>query len=169
LIGKAQMVIKKNVKIHDYSIINAYSQQGVVLHENVVLGEFCRIKCSGRMTKLGLGCEIGKNSSFGAFCYFGAVGGIRVGEDVIAGENIRFHAENHNYSDPHQLIKDQGVSHKGIRIGNNCWIGSGVVFLDGSEIGNGCVVGANAVITKKFADNVVIVGNPGKILKKRCE
>jgi acetyltransferase-like isoleucine patch superfamily enzyme len=59
------------------------------------------------------------------------------------------------------------VSHKGIKIGNNCWIGAGAVFLDGAVVGNGCVVGANAVVTKKFPDNSIIIGIPAKLYKRR--
>ena len=98
---------------------------------------------------------------------FGAAGGIEVGDDVVAGQFIRFHSENHNFNDLSKLIRDQGVSHKGIKIGNNCWIGAGAVFLDGAELGDGCVVGANAVITKKFPDNVVVVGIPAKVISHR--
>lgn len=100
---------------------------------------------------------------------FGAAGGIEIGDDVVAGQFIRFHSENHNYNDISKLIRNQGVSHKGIKVGNNCWIGAGVVFLDGAELGDGCVVGTNAVVTKNFPENSVIVGVPAKIIKKRGE
>ena len=66
-----------------------------------------------------------------------------------------------------RLIKDQGVSRKGISVGNNCWIGAGAVFLDGAKIGNGCVVAANAVVRGTFGDNCVIGGVPAKVLKQR--
>lgn len=79
----------------------------------------------------------------------------------------RFHAENHLYDNPDQPIYQQGVTHKGIEIGDNCWIGAGVVFLDGAKIGNGCVVAANAVVTKSFGDNLVIGGIPAKKLRDR--
>ena len=59
------------------------------------------------------------------------------------GQNIRFHSENHNYKDINIPIRMQGVTNKGIKIGNDCWIGAGVVFLDGVVVGNGCVIGAN--------------------------
>lgn len=49
-------------------------------------------------------------------------------------DSIRFHSEDHNYSDLNKPIRDQGD--KGIKIGNNCWIGAGAVFLDGAELGN---------------------------------
>lgn len=41
------------------------------------------------------------------------------------------------------------------------------MFLDGAELSDGCVVGANAVVTKKFPDNVVLAGIPAKIVKNR--
>ena len=97
----------------------------------------------------------------------GAAGGIEIGDDVVAGQFIRFYSENHNYNDLTKLIREQGVSHKGIKIGNKCWIGAGAVFLDGAELGDGCVVGANAVMTKKFPDNVVVAGIPEKVISHR--
>lgn len=116
---------------------------------------------------VGIGIKIGNDTSFGSDCYFGAAGGIEVGSNVVAGQYIRFHSENHNYDDLDVLIKDQGVSHKGIRVGSNCWIGAGAVFIDGAELCDGCVVAANAVITKKFPPNSVVGGVPAKIIKMR--
>ena len=85
----------------------------------------------------------------------------------VAGQFIRFHSENHNYENLNILIKDQGVNHKGIKIGDNCWIGSGVVFLDGASVASGCVIAANAVITKEFPENSIIGGVPAKIIGYR--
>ena len=42
-----------------------------------------------------------------------------------------------------------------------------MVFLDGAKLGDGCVVGANAVVTKKFPDNVVVTGIPAKVIGHR--
>lgn len=47
---------------------------------------------------------------------------------MIAGQNVRFHAENYNYISHEQLIREQGVNRQGITVGNNCWIGAGDVF-----------------------------------------
>lgn len=111
--------------------------------------------------------KIGNRSTFGSDCYFGAAGGIEIGDDVMAGQYIRFHSENHNFNDMTKLIREQGVTHKGIKIGNDCWIGAGAVFLDGSELGDGCVVAANAVVTRRFPENSVIGGVPAKVLYVR--
>ena len=167
LYEKRNMTIGKNVKIRNNVKIDALSTDGVVLGDNVVLGKASIIECTGSIRNLGKGIRIGEGSTFGNDCFFGAAGGISIGTNVIAGQYIRFHSENHNYSDLNKLIKDQGVSHKGIKVGNNCWIGSGAVFLDGAEIGDGCVVAANSVVTKQFPSNSIIGGVPAKIIKMR--
>ena len=74
-------------------------------------------------SKYGEGITIGNNSAFGKFTEFGAAGGIQIGSDVIAGSYISFHSENHVFQDPSRLIREQGVTSKGILIGNNVWIG----------------------------------------------
>ena len=75
-----------------------------------------------------------RNSSFSEYSLFGSAGGITIGDNVIAGQNVRFHAENHNYSDLNKLIVEQGVSRKGISVGHNCWIGAGAVFWMGPAL-----------------------------------
>lgn len=171
VLQKKKIFIGRKVKIHDGVYLDALtdSRGGIYIGDNVVIGRNTRIESTGSLASIGHGVRIGARTTFGSDCYFGAAGGIEIGEDVVAGQLIRFHSENHNYIDLTKLIKDQGVTHKGIKIGNNCWIGAGVVFLDGAKLGDGCVVGANAVVTKEFPDNSVIGGIPAKILKNRKE
>lgn len=166
---KGKVTIGHKVRLQDGVYIDALSDVlgGVFLGDYVVLGRNTRIECTGGLSHIGRGVWIGNRTTFGNDCLFGAAGGIEIGDDVVAGQFIRFHSENHNYSDLKKLIREQGVSHKGIKIGNNCWIGAGVVFLDGAELGDGCVVGANAVVTKKFLPNSIIAGIPAKMIKSR--
>lgn len=147
--------------------IDALSKEGIHFADNVKIGDYSQIIGTGSIKNMGIGLKVGKNSSFSEYSLFGSAGGITIGDNVIAGQNVRFHAENHNYSDLNKLIVEQGVSRKGISVGHNCWIGAGAVFLDGSSIGSGCVVGANAVVTKQFPDNVIIGGVPARILAYR--
>ncbi len=83
------------------------------------------------------------------------------------GQRINFHSENHHYENLNIPIRDQGISRQGIYIGNDCWIGSNVIFLDGSNLGSGCVVAAGAVVKGEIPSNSVIGGIPAKILKIR--
>ena len=55
---------------------------------------------------------------------------------------------------------------KPIKIGDNCWIGGHAVINPGVILGNNVVVASGAVVTKSFGDNVVIGGNPAKVLKE---
>lgn len=54
-----------------------------------------------------------------------------------------------------------------IIIGSDVWIGCNVTVLKGSYIPNGCVVAAGSIVTSKFTEeNVLIAGNPAKVVKK---
>lgn len=164
---KRYLSIGAKTKLHDGVFIDALSKEGVNIGDHVVIGRNTRIECTGSLEYVGKGVKIGSRTTFNNDCFFGAAGGIEIGEDVVAGQFVRFHSENHNFDDLSTLIKDQGVSHKGIKIGNNCWIGAGAVFLDGAELEDGCVVGANAVVTKHFPANSVIAGVPAKLIRTR--
>lgn len=166
-IEKKHLTIGQKVKLQDGVFVDALSRDGVLIGDGVVLGRNTRIECTGGLQSIGKGVKIGNRSTFGNDCMFGAAGGIEIGDDVVAGQFIRFHSENHNYNDLSKPIREQGVSHKGIRVGNNCWIGAGAVFLDGAELGDGCVVAANAVVTKCFENDCVLAGVPAKVIKKR--
>ena len=50
-------------------------------------------------------------------------------------------------------------------IGNNVWIGGSVTILPGVTIGNNVTVGAGAVVTRDVPDNVVVAGNPAKVIR----
>jgi maltose O-acetyltransferase len=53
-----------------------------------------------------------------------------------------------------------------ITIGDNCWIGGHAVINPGVTLGDNVVVASGAVVTKSFGDNVVIGGNPARVLKE---
>ena len=50
------------------------------------------------------------------------------------------------------------------RIGDNCFLGMNSIILPGTTIGNNCIVGAGSVVGGKYPDNVVIAGNPARVV-----
>jgi acetyltransferase-like isoleucine patch superfamily enzyme len=108
---------------------------------------------------------IGNNVGIGEFAYLGGAGGLDIGDDCIVGQYFSCHPENHCFNDPTQLIRLQGTTRQGIRIGRNCWIGSKVTILDGVTIGENCVIAAGAVVTKNMPPNSVIGGVPARVIK----
>lgn len=164
---KNKIKLGKNVIIEDYCILDGLSKEGITIGDNVKIGSYTSIKCSGSLKELGKGITIGNNCGIGDYCFFGAAGGITIGNNVIMGQNVRFHSENHNFNRVDIPIKDQGVNRKGITVGNDCWIGAGAVFLDGVTVGDGCVIGANTLVNKDIPPYSVAVGNPVRIIKNR--
>jgi len=59
------------------------------------------------------------------------------------------------------------VSKGDVIIGNDVWIGNGATILSGVEIGSGAVIGARAVVAKSVPPYAIVVGNPGRVVKKR--
>lgn len=53
-----------------------------------------------------------------------------------------------------------------IHIGNNCWLGTGVLVMPGITIGDNVIIGAGSVVTKDIPSNVIAVGNPCHILRE---
>lgn len=53
------------------------------------------------------------------------------------------------------------------KIGNDVLIGDSVVLTGKAEVGNHVIIGAGSVVTTPFPDNVVIAGNPAKIIKQK--
>ncbi len=56
---------------------------------------------------------------------------------------------------------------KRIHIGNDVWLGHGVLITNGSDIGNGVIAGAGSIITKPVPDYAVVVGVPARIIRYR--
>lgn len=63
-------------------------------------------------------------------------------------------------------IKRSGKS-RGIKIGNDVWIGRRALVLPGVTIGHGGVVGAQATVTKDVPPYAIVGGNPAKIIRYR--
>ncbi len=58
---------------------------------------------------------------------------------------------------------------KDVIIGNDVWIGYGATILSGVKIGDGAIIGAKAVVSKSVGPYSIVVGNPGKVIKKRFD
>lgn len=154
-----------NVTIENNVSIDGYAKNKLIFGNNVKIGSYSSVSCTSHFSKYGKSLIVGNNSAFGRFTEFGAAGGIEIGNDVIMGSYISFHSENHNFNDTSKLIREQGVTSKGIKIGNNVWVGAKVTFLDGCIVGNNSVVAAGAVVNGIYPDNSIIAGVPAKIIK----
>ncbi len=94
-------------------------------------------------------------------------GGLTIGDDCLISPNVTIIANNYNYQRLDVPIRQQGSQSRGVRIGNDVWIGSGVCILDGAQVGSGVIVAPNSVVSGKIPDNVIVQGNPAKVIFTR--
>src|SRR5699024_2200 len=94
-------------------------------------------------------------------------GDVRLGHSVRIGAHTSILAFNHTITDPDVAVFRQPISAQGIVIGDDVWIGSHVMILDGVTIGDRAVVAAGSVVTKDVPAGAIVAGNPAKVKKWR--
>lgn len=115
----------------------------------------------GGKIKVGHHCGISGSTIY-------AMDRIEIGNEVLIGGNCKiidndFHplqAEKRKNQQPEDIKKAP------IIIGDGCFIGANSILLKGTTLGKNCVVGAGSVVHGSFPDNVIIAGNPAKIIKE---
>jgi maltose O-acetyltransferase len=88
---------------------------------------------------------------------------IDIGADVQIGPNVQLLTPTHPI-DPDQR-RDKWEAGAPIAIGDNVWLGGGVIVCPGVTIGADTVVGAGSVVTKDLPARVVAVGNPARVIR----
>jgi acetyltransferase-like isoleucine patch superfamily enzyme len=128
-----------------------------------VIGSFTKIKATdgpltiGRNVEIATGCVITSYTS-----------GTEIGDDCLIGPNVSILGNNYRYDRLDIPIRlQEKVSPKGIRIGNDVWIGAGCVLLDGADIGAGSILAPNSVVSSQIPENSIVQGNPGKVIFTR--
>lgn len=108
---------------------------------------------------------IGADSSVNAFAT--VRGRVTIGRAVRIGGHTSILGFDHGLADIDQEMFRQPLTSAGVWIGDDVWIGSHVVVLDGVRIGSHAVVGAGSVVTKDVPDWAVVVGNPARVVRDR--
>ena len=112
----------------------------------------------GWQTHLGPGCFVNFNA------VFLDVARITIGADVQIGPNVQLLTATHPVEAEPRRAKWEAA--KPITIGDNVWLGGGVIVLAGVSIGDNTVVGAGAVVTRDLPANVIAVGNPARVVRE---
>jgi len=143
--------VGKDVKINDF--VNAY---GCSIGDNTKIGTFVEIQ---KGASIGTNCKI---STHTFICE-----GVTIKNGVFVGHNVSF--INDKY--PYAVNEDNTMKKEGdwklieTIIEDRVAIGTSSTILAGIHIGKNSIVGAGAVVTKDVPENVVVVGNPAKIIR----
>lgn len=112
----------------------------------------------------GFNIHVGKNFYANFNSIFLDICPITIGDNCMFGPNAQLYTATHPL---HPVKRNSGLEYgKPITLGDNVWLGGGVVITPGVTLGDNVVVAAGAVVTKSFPDNCVIGGNPARIIKE---
>jgi acetyltransferase-like isoleucine patch superfamily enzyme len=128
---------------------------GTVVHRGAMLLPY------GGFIRLGKRCRVNPYSVL-----YGH-GGLTVGDHVRIATHCVIVPANHGIALDGGLIADQPLTRRGVRIGNDVWLGAGVRVLDGAVIGEGCVVAAGAVVRGELEPYGIYAGVPARLVRKR--
>lgn len=112
----------------------------------------------------GYSVTVGDNFFANYGCTFIDVAPITFGDNCLLGPNCQIYTVDHAFDVEE---RNNGVEIPGpVTIGDNLWAGGSVVITPNVTLGNNVIIAAGAVVTKSFGDNVLIGGNPARIIKK---
>ena len=127
------------------------------------IGKNCKIQNkvyvgNGQNVRIGNNCEINENVKLRH---------VTIQDDVLIAPGASIIGINHNYEDPHKLIREQGDKIEEVTVESDVWIGTNAIILPGVKIGKGCVISAGAVVTKDCEPYGIFGGIPARLIKKR--
>lgn len=138
----------EKAKIHE----SAFIAEGAVVLGNITVGEESSIWYHTTVRAEGESITIGKRSNIqdNAVVHVDAGFPVHIGDNVTIGHGAIIHGS---------IIED------------NTLIGMGAIILNGARVGRNCIIGAGALVTQNvmIPDNSLVVGNPGKIMRKVTE
>lgn len=145
------VTVGENVKI--FNFVNAY---GCTIGDNSKVGAFVEIQ---------KGATIGKNCKISSHSFI--CEGVHIADNVFIGHNVTFI----NDKFPRATNEDGSVQTEAdwacieTFIEEGASIGSSATILCGIKIGKRAIIGAGSVVTKDVPKNVIVAGNPARIIK----
>jgi acetyltransferase-like isoleucine patch superfamily enzyme len=153
--------------IDDNAVLDAKGRanEGIRIGENAYIGRNTILSCKEGSIYLDDYCNIS------AHCSLLSETEIRLGKYCfLAGECYLVAGGNHNISNTSTPIMFQpSLSKGGIKIGEDVWLGAGVIVLDGVAIGKGSVIGAGAVVAASLPEYSYAVGGRALRIRDRRE
>ena len=115
-------------------------------------------------------CSYGQNIHIGDHVYLNVSCTILDNNEVHIGQYVMIGPAVQIYTAAHALQAEariQGFEEaKAIVIEDNVWLGGGAILLPGVRIGRNAVVGAGAVVSRSVPTNMIVAGNPARVIRE---
>lgn len=108
--------------------------------------------------------SIGANCNFGQGVFITGGGGVRIGDWVGLGPDVKIWSVNHRIDDVTRPWLLQGSSKKEVVIEDDVWLAANVFVMPGVTIGRSAVVAAGSVVNKSIPAFAIVAGNPGRVV-----
>ncbi|WP_151208734.1 maltose acetyltransferase domain-containing protein [Paenibacillus yonginensis] len=111
----------------------------------------------------GYNIYVGENFFANFDCTILDVCEVHIGDNCMFGPGVHIYTATHPI-DPYERIKGPELG-KPVKLGDNVWVGGRAVINPGVTIGSNVVIASGAVVTKDVPDNVIVGGNPAKVIR----
>jgi acetyltransferase-like isoleucine patch superfamily enzyme len=135
-----------------------------------VLGYFLKSLGSATILQRGIRITNPEKVSIGSHCslargvFIAGRGGVRIGDWVGVGPDVKIWSVNHRYDDAERPFLLQGWERKAVVIEDDVWLGANVFVMPGVTIGTGAIVSAGTVVSKSVPAFALVAGNPGRVI-----
>ena len=140
---------------------------------SLTTGVGCRFDCFSGITPTSKKLVFGNNVQLNDYVHIVAMDSVRIGDNVLMASHIFISDNSHgsykgddNDTNPNIPPIQREYATAPVSIGDNTWIGEGVIIMTGVNIGKGCVIGAHSIVNKSIPDYSIVAGSPAKIVKK---
>ena len=147
-----------------YNLAKALSERQTILHQ--LLGQIGQ----NSIIEPPFYCSYGQNIYIGDHVYLNVLctildcNEVHIGHHVMIGPGVQIYTAAHSLQ-AETRIQGWEVA-KPIEIEDNVWLGGGVILLPGVRIGRNAVVGAGAVVSRSVPANMVVAGNPARVIRE---
>ena len=148
IVGKGRVVFGKNV-------------QNGVINSPYFYSNYSYLEVRNENSSINIGDNVTINNMFSAVAFEN----ITIKNDVVIGVNCSIIDSDGHHLEVDSRMDFNSVPSKSVLIEKNVFIGDNIIILKGVTIGENAVVGNNSVVTNDVPANVVVAGNPARVIK----
>lgn len=165
-------LIDRRVRLFRFPIV-IRGRKFIDFGKSLTTGVGCRFDCFLGANPSAKKLVFGHNVQLNDYVHIVAMDSVKIGDNVLMASHIFISDNSHgsykgdeNDTNPNVPPIKREYATAPVSIGDNTWIGEGVIIMPGVTIGKGCVIGGHSVVSKSIPDFSVVVGSPAKVIKK---